>query len=104
MPVTILIFIEIIARSKKEPDPKWQEVIQFTKQSKEDELAIPISPASNLPNKILVWVLAILGIAIGLLAIIDYEQRNILITFSILLLCFPTIQLIKYIYFKTKEI
>ena len=102
IPVTILIIMEITGRYKGGPDPKWQEVKEFTKKSKIEELAMPSSAAFNLPSQILTWVLVILGIVIGLLAFIDPEQQGILITFSVLLLSFPFIKFVRYIYIKAK--
>lgn len=102
-PVTILIFMEVVSRNNKKSDPKWEKVIHFTKQSKEDELAMPKAPAFNLPIQILTWVLAILGIVVSFLAFTNSEQRYILIVFSILLLSFPLVQFIKHIYIKTRK-
>ncbi len=102
IPVVILLIMELAARSKG-IDAGWQRFVQFIKKNKEDEEGVPVTAASKLPDRILVWAFAILGVAVGWLAVISSEQQKILILFSVLLLSIPVIVFVYKLFKRRKK-
>jgi hypothetical protein len=102
IPVAILLVMEIVARNKG-VDAGWQRFAQFIKTNKEDEDGIPVTAASKLPGKILVWAFGVLGMAVSWLAFVSTEQKKILVLFSIILLGIPAATLGVYLFRRIKN-
>lgn len=90
IPIFVLTIIEIIAR-RKSISVGWDNLIYSIKKNEIEERNTKSISISKLPVKILISTFGILGIAIGWLAIVNIEQRQVLIPISILLFVITTI-------------
>jgi len=96
IPVSILLIIELIARSK-EVDKGWVKLSYYSKNNEEEENITATAAALKLTKQILFWAFSILGIGVTWLAIVSEKEKGILIIFSILLLIIPFISILNYL-------